>query len=57
LIQASWYRVVGAGYDGTNTNISLVGPDWYGSTNPNYTTTAVSISGVTGVYTTTVQAN
>ena len=46
---------VGAGYDvGTNTNtITLVGPDWLGAA----TGTAISVSGVTGVYTATVQLN
>ena len=52
--QSTWYLVCGHGYDGTNTNISLVGPDWYGGAS---SLTAVSISGVTGVYSTTVQFN
>ncbi len=51
--QTTWYRVVGVGYDGTNTYITLVGPDWLGGT----TGTAVSISGVRDVYTETVQLN
>jgi hypothetical protein len=60
LNQATWYRVVGAGYDQTSnvTNITLVGPDWNGGDStsvPACTFTAVSVSGVTGVYTTTVQ--
>ncbi len=49
--QCTWYRVVHAGYDGTDTYITLVGPDWYGG-GP---TTIVVVDGVTGVYTTTVQ--
>jgi hypothetical protein len=54
--QASWYRVVSAGYDGTNTRVTLVGPDWNGGTgaaaNP---VRLIVIPGVTGVYTTTVE--
>jgi hypothetical protein len=62
LGQATWYRVVHAGFDGTNTNITLAGPDWYGGdgiisgTNTFYLR-AVSVQGVTGVYTATMQLN
>lgn len=64
---ASWYRVVHAGFDGTYTHITLVGPDWhggngtmdwYGNDSPNPLQDpmhAISVQGVTGVYTTTVQ--
>ena len=55
IIQATWYRIANIGYDTASTNITLVGPDWYGgdgSTNP---VTAVSINRVTGVYATTMQ--
>ena len=53
--QASWYRVVHAGYDVTSntSSITLVGPDWYGGTTGNI----VVVDGVTGVYTETVQLN
>jgi hypothetical protein len=51
--QYTWYRVVHAGYDGTNSNITLVGPDWYG----NGAAYIVVVDGVTGVYTETVQVN
>ncbi len=52
---ATWYRVVYAGYDEATdtTRISLVGPDWNGGT----AATAISVDGVTGVYTSTVQLN
>ena len=52
IYQASWYRVVGVGYDGTDTQITLAGPDWNGG---GATITATSIEGVSGVYSTTVQ--
>jgi hypothetical protein len=58
IYQASWYRVVSAGFDGTKTNLMLVGPDWHGgdaTSLPARTFTAVSVDGVTGVYTSTVQ--
>ena len=35
--QCTWYRVVNVGFDGTNTRVNLVGPDWNGDgtgTNP-----------------------
>ena len=51
--QSAWYRVVSAGFDGTNSNITLVGPDWYGGA-AGY---IVVVGGVTGVYTETVQLN
>jgi hypothetical protein len=56
IVQATWYRVVGAGFDGTNTNITLVGPDWLGASGT-ATLTAVHVRGVTGVYCETVQLN
>jgi hypothetical protein len=61
---AGWYRVVHAGLDGTNTNITLVGPDWCGGDgmNPWYHGSvlvdpirAISVQGVSGVYTRTLQ--
>jgi hypothetical protein len=59
--QSAWYRVVSAGYDvGSNTsNITLVGPDWYGGATGGAAGTAniVVVGGVTGVYTETVQLN
>jgi prepilin-type N-terminal cleavage/methylation domain-containing protein len=60
IVQATWYRVVGAGYDesSTTTHISLAGPDWNGgdnATNTNYTFTAVSVNSVSGVYSTTAK--
>jgi hypothetical protein len=56
IVQATWYRVVGAGYDGsTYTNITLVGPDWISPNTSNLT--VVHVRGTTGVYTETVQLN
>ena len=56
--QYTWYRAVNAGYDGANTHINLVGPDWYGSCGTGGTAANLLIvGGVTGVYTTTVQLN
>jgi len=55
IIQATWYRVVSAGNNGTNTRVSLVGPDWNGDGNGGTGATLVVVKGVTGVYTTTVQ--
>ena len=53
IVQATWYRVVHAGYDTNSTTnyITLVGPDWHGGT----AAKIVVVGGVTGVYTTTVQ--
>jgi hypothetical protein len=48
---AKWYRVVGVG----NTYLSLVGPDWDTEQFPAANTQLVSVEGVAGVYTTTVQ--
>jgi prepilin-type N-terminal cleavage/methylation domain-containing protein len=62
--QATWYRVVSVGSDGTTTRATLVGPDWNGGTTggtlgpppaPDDSVKLVVIKGVTGVYTTTVQ--
>lgn len=49
--QYTWYRAVGVGYDGTNTHMTLIGPDWNGGTSANL----LVIPGVTGVYSTTVK--
>ncbi len=53
--QAVWYRIAYAAYDEKNnqTIMSLVGPDWFGGA----AATAVSVDGVTGVYSTTVKVN
>ena len=55
MTQATWYRVVHAGYNvNSNTSyINLVGPDWYGGT----AAKLIVVGGVTGVYTSTVQVN
>lgn len=56
ITQATWYRVVHAGFDGTNTRATLVGPDWHGGGNVTMgDAIAIVVGGVTGVYTTTVQ--
>jgi hypothetical protein len=67
ITQATWYRVVHAGYtpdpsDPTkgSSSITLAGPDWYGGgpnsvTDPNSRAVMVVVGGVTGVYTSTVQ--
>jgi prepilin-type N-terminal cleavage/methylation domain-containing protein len=57
--QATWYRVVSAGSDGTTTRATLVGPDWHGglnaSGNPDTAANLIVVKGVIGVYTTTVK--
>ena len=55
--QCTWYRAVGVGFDGTNTRMTLLGPDWYGhgSGGGDGTASLLVISSVTGVYTTTVK--
>ena len=55
--QCTWYRVVNVGFDGTNTRVNLVGPDWNGDGTGTKPATLVIVGGVTGVYTTTVQLN
>jgi hypothetical protein len=56
ITQATWYRVVHAGLDSSNTRLTLVGPDWHGGGNGAMgNAIVVVVDGVTGVYTTTVQ--
>ncbi|NQU25199.1 MAG: prepilin-type N-terminal cleavage/methylation domain-containing protein [Candidatus Nealsonbacteria bacterium] len=50
--QCKWYRVVSAGaIPGSDTTLSLVGPDWHGTADAQ----AVIIQDVVGVYSTTVE--
>ncbi|MEN6406844.1 MAG: hypothetical protein ABFC77_10260, partial [Thermoguttaceae bacterium] len=53
----AWYRVVNQLFDDTNTTLMLVGPDWKGDVTVGKEDRVIIIDGVTGVYTTTVQAN
>ena len=49
--QYNWYRVAYVGYDGTNTQATLTGPDWNGGATANI----VIVAGACGVYTGSVQ--
>ena len=52
--QATWYRVVSAGNDGSKTRATLVGSDWHGGGSDG-SAKLIIVKGATGVYTTTVK--